>query len=143
MTYDYESGPRVQRLTILLHGGSYDRVTNALSLAIVALSMGMEAHILLTYEGLQRFVRGHLEDAEGTDAALFGLMQRGVDSGRFHTIGEKLQAARELGLKLYACTTAMATLGVERQDLVDEVDEIMGLATFMNLAKEASINWYI
>jgi peroxiredoxin family protein len=143
MTYDYESAPRVQRLTILLHGGSYDRVTNALSLAIVALSMGMEAHILLTYEGLRRFVRGHLEDPDGTDGELFTLMQRGIESGRFHTIGDKLEAARELGLKLYACTTAMATLGVERKDLVDEVDEIMGLATFMNLAKDASINWYI
>jgi peroxiredoxin family protein len=143
MTYDYESGPRVQRLTVLLHDGSYDRVTNALSLAIVALSMGMEAHIMLTYGGLRRFVKGNLETQDGTDGELFAQMQRGLDSGRFHTVAEKLQAARELGLKLYACTTAMATLGVERQDLVDEVDEIMGLATFMNLAKDASINWYI
>ena len=75
-----------QRVTIILHSGSYDRVTNALSLAIVALSMEMEAHILLTYEGLRRFIKGHLEDPDGTDAGLFNMMQQGIDSGRFHKI---------------------------------------------------------
>jgi len=132
-----------QRVTIILHSGSYDRVTNALSLAIVALSMEMEAHILLTYDGLRRFIKGHLEDLDGTDAGLFNMMQQGIDSGRFHTIEEKLETAHEMGLNLYACTTAMATLGIEKEDLVEEVDEIMGLTTFTILAKEAVINWYI
>jgi peroxiredoxin family protein len=135
--------PKKQCVTIILHSGSYDRVTNALSLAIVALSMEMEAHILLTYEGLRRFIKGHLEDAAGTDNELYGMMKKGIDSGRFHTIEEKLETAHEMGLKLYACTTALATLGEDKKDLVDEVDEVMGLTTFMNLAKEAIINWYI
>ena len=138
-----ESKEKKQRVTIILHSGSYDRVTNALSLAIVALSMEMEAHVLLTYEGLRRFIKGHLEDPDGTDAGLFNMMQQGIDSGRFHTIAEKLEIAHEMGLKLYACTTAMATLGIEKTDLVDEVDEVMGLTTFTILAKEAVINWYI
>ena len=135
--------PKKQRVTIILHSGSYDRVTNALSLAIVALSMEMEAHILLTYEGLIRFKKGHLEDPDGTDSELFGMMQKGIDSGRFHTIEEKLETAHEMGLKLYACTTAIATLMIEKEDLVEEVDEVMGLTAFMNLAREAAINWYI
>ncbi len=137
------SKPKTQRATIILHSGSYDRVTNALSLAIVALSMGMETHIMLTYEGLRRFIKGHLEDPDGTDPAMLGMIQKCIDSGQFHTIEEKLEAAHEMGLKLYACTTAMATLGIEKKDLVDEVDEVMGLTTFTNLAKEAAINWYI
>ena len=138
-----ESKEKKQRVTIILHSGSYDRVTNALSLAIVALSMEMEVHVLLTYEGLRRFIKGHLEDPDGTDNELYGMMQKGIDSGRFHTIEEKLETAHEMGLKLYACTTAMATFGIEKKDLVDEVDEVMGLTTFTNLAKEAVINWYI
>jgi peroxiredoxin family protein len=143
MTTDNIEPQKKQRVTIILHSGSYDRATNALSLAIVALSMEMEAHVLLTYEGLKRFRKGHLEDPDGTDGELYDMMQKGVVSGRFHTIQEKLEAARDLGLKLYACTTAMATLDLELKDLVDEVDEIMGLTTFTNLAKDAAINWYI
>ena len=140
MSTEYENAGR---LTIILHSGSYDRVTNALSLAIVCLSMGMEAHILLTYEGLKRFRKGHLEDPDGTDPDLQAQMQRDIDSGRFHSIGDKLEAARELGLKVYACTTAMATCELNKEDLVDGVDQIMGLTTFMNLVREATVNWYI
>ena len=140
MSTEYENAGR---LTIILHSGSYDRVTNALSLAIVCLSMGMEAHILLTYEGLKRFRKGHLEDPDGTDPDLLAQMQRDIDSGRFHSVGDKLEAARELGLKVYACTTAMATCDLNKEDLVDGVDQIMGLTTFMNLVREATVNWYI
>ncbi len=135
--------PSTQRLTIVLQSGSYDRATNALSMAIVAMTLGMEAHILLTYEGLGRFVKGHLEDAHGTDGDLMAMMQQGTESGRFHTIEEKLATAKELGLKLYACTTACATLGVNKEDLVTEVDEVMGLTAFIQIARGAAINWYI
>jgi peroxiredoxin family protein len=140
MSDSYENTGRV---TIILHSDSYDRVTNAISLAIVALSMGMEAHVLLTYEALGRFVKGQLDGPGGTNAVLMAKMQNGVDSGRFHTIEEKVEAARELGLRLYACTTAMATLGLNQEDLIEQVEGVMGLTTFMNLAKEASVNWYI
>ena len=141
MNTNKEAG--IERITILLHSGSYDKVTNALSLAIIGLTMGMEAHILLTYEALRRFVKGHFEDHEGTDKELFTKIHEGVVKERFHDIEDKLAAAKELGLKLYACTTAMATYGLTREDLVDEVDEIMGLASFVQLARTASINWYI
>ena len=136
-----EQGPA--RITIILHSGSYDRVTNALSLAIIGLTMGMEAHILLTYEALRRFVKGHLEDADSTDAGMLAMLQKGIAAGKLTSIQDKLTTARELGLKLYACTTAMTTVGVTREELVDEVDEIMGLAAFINLANSASFNWYI
>ncbi len=140
MSTEYEN---TGRLTIILHSGSYDRVTNALSLAIVCLSMGMEAHILLTYQGLRRFRKGHLDDADETDPELLAQMQRDIASGKFHSIEYKLDAALELGLKVYACTTAMATCEFVKEDLVEGVDQIMGLTTFMNLVRDATVNWYI
>jgi peroxiredoxin family protein len=132
-----------KRVTILLHSGSYDKVTNALSLAIVGLTMDMEVYVLLSYEALRRFVKGHLEDSDATEPDLLAMMKKGIDSGKFHSISEKLAIAEEMGLKLYACNTAMATLGIVRENLVDEVDDIMGLTAFVELAQNASINWYI
>ncbi len=131
------------RVTIILHSGSYDKVTNALSLAVVALTMEMEVYILLTYEALRRFVKGQFEDTDLTDAEIFRRIHDGIKAEKLHTIEYKLAAARELGLKLYACSTAMATLGLKKEDLVDEVDDIMGLAAFLELAKTAAVNWYI
>jgi peroxiredoxin family protein len=105
--------------------------------------MGMEVYILLTYGGLKRFVRGHLEDMEGTDSELRVMFQRGKASGGIRSNETMLVEARKLGLKLYACANAMGNMGIARSDLAEEVDEVMGLATFVQLAKNASINWYI
>jgi peroxiredoxin family protein len=138
-----QDGTGVQRMTIILHDGSYDRVTNALSLSIVGLTMEMEVHVLLTYEALRRFVKGHFEDSGSGDRDMYDRIHHGIESGKFHTIEYKLTAAKEMGLKLYACSTAMATLGIERDDLVVDVDEVMGLAAFLELAKTAAVNWYI
>ncbi len=132
-----------QRVTIILHNSSYDRVTNALSLAIVSMAMGMEAHILLTYGGLNRFVKGHLEDAEDTDAKLLAVLQESIASGHNHSIEQKLATACEMGLKLYGCANAMDTMGITLTDLVEEVSEVIGFASFIQFARNAAINWYI
>ena len=44
---------------------------------------------------------------------------------------------------MYACPNAIACLNIALSDLVDEVDDIMGLAAFLQLARAAAINWYI
>ena len=141
MSIENEQG--TQRVTIILHSNSYDRVTNALSLAIVSMAMGMEAHILLTYGGLSRFIKGHLEDAEDTDSKLLVMLQESIAAGRNHSIEQKLASAREMGLRLYGCANAMATMGINHEDLVEEVEEVIGFASFIQFAKNASINWYI
>jgi peroxiredoxin family protein len=133
----------MDKVTIILHSDAYDRVTNALSLASICLAIGMEAHILLTYGALKRFVKGHLEDTDGTDPDILAKIQHSITSGVNHSIEEKLATARSLGLRLYACTNAMVTMGITPEDLVDEVDEIMGLTAFIQLSRDASINWYI
>ncbi len=131
------------RITIILHSGSYDRVSNALSLAIVGLSMGMEVYVLLTYEVISRFMKGHLEDGDKTDPELLKMMQKGIREGKFHTIEEKLEIAHEMGLKLYACNTAMETIGISLNNLTPQVSDTMGLTTFLTLARRAAVNWYI
>ena len=141
MSYYSESG--AQQVAIILHSGSYDRVTNALSLASVCMAMGMEAYILLTYEGIRRFVKDGSEDPGGTDEELMAMIQKGIEGGNIRSIQDKLIGAKELGLKIFACTNAMSVMGITLEDMVEEVDDIMGLATFIQFARNAAINWYI
>lgn len=133
-----------ERIAIVLHSGSYDRVSYALSLATVGLAVGMEAHILLTYGGLKRFVKGHLEDIEDeTDSQLKGFIAKGLASGGIRSIEDQLVDACKLGVKIYACANAMANMNIARQELCEEVDEVMGLVTFLGFARTATVNWYI
>ena len=132
------------RITIILHSGSYDRASYALSLATVALAVGKPVYMLLTYGGLLRFTRGRLEDMdEDTPAAIGAALERGLARGGIAPLASSLANAKRLGLKLYACPSAMASLNISRDELVEEVDEVVGLATFIKFAHGAAINWYI
>ena len=133
-----------EQITVILHSGSYDRVSYALSIALVALASGMEAHMLLTYEGLRRFTRGHFEYVgEETSPNIRTNLERGLQSGGIQSLEAQLADAKRLGLRVYACPNAMAALNISLDELLSEVDSIMGLATFLELARAAATNWYI
>jgi peroxiredoxin family protein len=136
--------PNKERVTIILHSGSYDRASYALTIALVALASGMEVHILLTFEGLRRFTKGHLSDiGDETSPEVRANIEMGLESGVIQPLEAQLADAKKLGLKLHACPNAMAALNIGLSDLLDEVDNIMGLAAFLELARIAAINWYI
>ena len=51
------------------------------------------------------------------------------------SLPELLQQARALGVKFIACEMAMNVMGITREELAD-VDEIAGVASFVELAKQ-------
>ena len=139
-----DASPEKDRITIILHSGSYDRASYALSIAQVALASDKEVHMMLTFEGLRRFTKGHLaEIGEETSPEIRANFEQGLEWGVIQSLEDQLAAARELGLKLYACPNAMAALNIGMPELLDEIDAVMGLAAFIGLAGAASINWYI
>ena len=132
------------KITIILHSGNYDRASYALTLALVALVTGSEAHILLTHGGLRRFTQGHLEEvADETPPHVKKDIEFGLMTGALNTLEKQLADAKELGMKLYACSGIMAAYNIRRSDLLPEVDEEIGLGTFLEIARTASVNWYI
>lgn len=132
------------RAAIILHSGDYSRASYAMTLALVSLSMGMEAHMLLTHGGLRRFTGEDLEamgdetPEQARQDCEFGMM-----TGALNTLGKQLADAKELGLKLYACTGAMAIMNLRRDALGDEIDEEIGLGAFLEIARGAELSWYI
>ena len=133
-----------ERITIILHSGAYDRASYALSIALVALASGMEVHLLLTFEGLRRFTKGHLADlGDETSSSVIVNIKRGLESGGIQSLETQLADAKKLGLKLYACPNTMAALNIGLSELLDEINNIMGLAAFIQLASTAPVNWYI
>lgn len=139
-----EGSTKRQQVTVILHSGAYDRASYALSIALVALASGMEVHLLLTFEGLRRFTKGHLADlGDETSSSVIVNIKRGLESGGIQSLETQLADAKKLGLKLYACPNAMAALNIGLSELLPEVDKVMGLAAFIQLASTAPVNWYI
>ena len=78
-----------------------------------------------------------------TDSDFQLVFKNGIASRGVTPIETKLVEAKNMGLKLHACPNAMLNMNITREDLVEEVDDLMGLVAFVSLARTAKINWYI
>ena len=47
-----------------------------------------------------------------------------------------------LDIRLVACTTSMEMMGIQRDELIDNI-EIGGVATYLGKARESAINLFI
>jgi peroxiredoxin family protein len=57
---------------------------------------------------------------------------------------DTIRAAREIGnVKVYACSMTMELFGMQKEDLEDVVDDVIGVATFIDKAKDADISMFI
>jgi peroxiredoxin family protein len=51
--------------------------------------------------------------------------------------------AKDSGVKFIACTTVMEIMGVDRDSLRSEVDEVAGAAYFLNEARKSKVALFI
>ncbi len=57
-------------------------------------------------------------------------------------IPELIAAARDAGVRFVACTMSMDIMGIERDELLENV-EFGGIATFLDAPEKASVNLFI
>ena len=51
------------------------------------------------------------------------------------TLEELVEAAKALGINLYACEMAMHVLGLKKEDFIPEVKDVLGVASFLQLSE--------
>ena len=59
------------------------------------------------------------------------------------TLPALIKSAKAAGVKFIACDMAMGVMGLAREDLIDEVDEVAGVAAFAELAKRSANTLFI
>lgn len=59
------------------------------------------------------------------------------------TLPSLIKSAKAAGVKFIACDMAMGVMGLTREDLIDEVDEVAGVAAFAELAKKSTNTLFI
>ena len=55
------------------------------------------------------------------------------------TLEELVEVAKELGVSFVACEMAMHILELKREDLIDEVRDVIGVSTFLDFSRDAHI----
>ena len=156
-----------EKSTIVVFSGDLDKVYAAFIIATTAASMGKEVSMFFTFWGLNVLrKRAFLFKAPKFLQKMFSIMNRGgaerLPLSKFHLFGigtffmkllmkqynmqkisEMIKLAKQLKIKLIACTTTIGVMGLNKEDFIPEVDEIAGASTYLGLAFEGKVNLFI
>ncbi len=156
-----------ESVTIVCLSGDMDKAMAAFIIATGAAAMGMKVTMFFTFWGLNI-----IRKPESTSSAkdwmrkAFGWINKGgannLPLSRFHFgglgssmmktvmqnnrmpgIAELLETAQDLDVKLIACTTTLGMLGIPKDSLIDGVDELAGVSTYLAEARHGSVNLFI
>ncbi|MEW6246729.1 MAG: DsrE/DsrF/DrsH-like family protein [Nitrospirota bacterium] len=155
------------KVTIVLLSGDMDRAMAAFIIATGAAAMGMEVTMFFTFWGLNVIRKeGASTTARDWLRRMFGWLNKGgahrLPLSRFHFWGlgtkmmhkvmrdhrmpgipELMQTAQDLGVRFIACTTTMGLMGISKETLIDGVDQLAGVTTYLAEAKQGSVNLFI
>jgi len=149
-------GEDLEKCSLVICSGDMDKVMAGFIIATTAASMGRETAMFFTFWGLKAIQKGNLTGSSFFERML-GLMNRGgidrIGPSRLNfggigrwlfkkmmkdkgviSLAELRQTAIDLGVQLLACQMSMDVMGVKREDLIDEVTDVVGAATYCNLA---------
>jgi len=135
-----------QKIAFVVHSGSLDKLYPVLMLASTGGAMDAEVHLFFTFWGLDAVKKGGLDKAKLPRVMSLGT---GIMKGKIKKVGipslrELLEMCRETGnVKIYACSTTMELMDVSKDELIPEVDEIVGAATFLEIAMDADVQMFI
>jgi len=136
------------KATIIVHSGDMDKVYSAFIVANGALAMGMEASLFFTFWGLQRLKKGQLEKGPLSKMNILGLgkwmVKRRMNKAGATSLERLLQDFHELGGKILACDMTMQIMGIEKEDLRDDlISDYCAVGTYIDEAKDSTITLFI
>ena len=130
----------------VVHSGTLDKLYPVFMLASTGGAMDAEVHLFFTFWGLDAVKEGGLDKAKlpGIMSVGTGMMKGKIKKVGVPSLPELLKMCRDTeNVKIYACSTTMAMMDVKKEELIDEVDEIVGAATFLDLAMDADVQMFI
>ena len=137
-----------ERTTIVLHSGDMDKVYSALIIGNGALAMGMEASIYVTFWGLQRLQKGGLEKGPLSKMHFLGLgkwmIRQRMKKANVASLERLFQDFKELGGKIIACEMTMEIMGIQRQDLREDlIDDYGAVGSYLQDARNSKNTLFI
>jgi len=129
-------------LSLILFSGTDDKLGAAAILATGAAAMGRPVNLFLQYWALDAFRRSKIAADHGVaaEAGAYGasLVKQG-QAGERHW-SELLRQAKDIGdVRIHACALSMELFGIDKGDLDPLVDDVEGVAAFMNDATAGPI----
>lgn len=158
-----ETAPK--KLSMVVFSGDMDKVMAAFIIATGAAASGMDVIMFFTFWGLNA-IRVGKRTGKGLFGRMLGVMNRGgierMGPSRFNfggvgrwmfkvmmrqhqvtPLGELRQMAIDLGVKLLPCGMSMDVMEITREDLIPEVTDPVGVATFIEHSQQSQTTLFI
>ena len=156
-----------KRATIVVFGDELDKACAAFTIANAAAASGMEVTLFFSCWGvnlLRRPDRAWAGDRLANRIINFlsrggaprrplsrfnflGLgslmMRRLMKQKNMQSLPELMADAKEMGVRLLVCDNPMAIMGLRREDLIEAVDDVVGVASFVNEAAGSDLSLFI
>ncbi len=154
-----ENGSETERkLCIICSKGTLDMAYPGLVLANAALMEGIDVTMFFTFWGLDIINKKKMKNLKatplgnpsmgmpnilgvlpGVTAMASSMMKKTIEKLDFPPVDEYLEMIHDAGGKLYGCRMAMDMMNLKREDLFDEVDDVIGAMEFMEMSEGAQV----
>ena len=148
------NGIQKKRLILVVSKGTIDMLYPALVLATTAPAMGMTCDMYFTFWGLKALTKDGVNSVKIAPVGNPGMpmpnivgiipgmtkiastMMKSKIEKFWPNIYEMIKMAKDSGVKLHACSPTMGFMDVKEEDLIPEVDDIVGASAFLSWASE-------
>lgn len=152
------------KMTMIVLSGDMDKIFAAFTIATGAAAMGTDVTMFFTFWGLQairkpvrtgrslfgRMLSLFLKDINGIGPSKLNMGGAGrwmfkqmMRSHHAASLPELRQAAIDLGVKFQACQTSLEVMELTRRDLIEEVQDVVGVAAMLELAAQSKTTLFI
>jgi peroxiredoxin family protein len=159
------SDGRKKKVTLIVFSGDMDKLFAAFSIATGAAASGMEVVMFFTFWGLRALRKkgrtgrsffgrllgkvygGDIDRAVPSKLAFGGIgrwmFKKMMKARRVPSLAEMRRTAVDLGVRFYGCTTSMDVMEIPREAMLDEVTSCVGVAFFLEQARESEITLFV
>ncbi len=146
-----------KKVNLICSRNTIDGVYPPLILAINAARNGAEARVFFTFSGIDMVLKKNYEKdyrnvkfyIPGAMGAIPGMsklatmmVKKKIESAEIPDIKSLVEMTRFEGVKFIACLMTMDMMGIEKEDLLEDV-EVMDANQFMKLALSSDLNMFI
>lgn len=154
-------------VTIVAFSGDLDKLLAAFIIATGAAASGKQVNMFFTFWGLKLLqqtkrkpkglnflqkmfalmVKPGTEKRSISKLNMAGMgsmmLKKLMKKSKVPSLAELVSTAKSLGVKFTACTTSMGVMGITKETLIPEVDNIAGVASFLADAEKSSVTLFI
>ena len=136
-----------KRLSMVMFSGTVDKLMAASVIASGAVAMNMDVDIYATFYGLNSLRKGVVgsntrfsKDFEEMGGPMVQLMQQKHMPSWYETLTKAKQAGN---VKIHACTMTADTFGLKKDDFDPAVDDMCGVGTYIENARDSAVTLFV